>query len=245
MKGQTWNPVTGCNRISPGCDRCFALNRAALLKENSSRRYQLDGDPRTSGPGFGLTLQPDKLDDPYHWRNPRSVFVNSMSDIFHQGIPISYVQKIFAVIEDTPQHNYFIITKRSKRMMVLAPKLPWPPNLQMTVTIENQQYAFRADHLRQVPAAMRTINAEPLLGLIDNINLEGIDGVNAGGETEPGFRECKPEWVRALRDQCIAAGVPFSFSHWSGLHPGDNGRLLDGKIWDQHPRPLHPLFGRM
>jgi len=165
-----------------------------------------------------------------------------MSDIFHKDVPLTYIQKIFRVIEETPEHTYHIITKRSKRMLQLSPSLPWPPNLRISVTVEQQQYAFRVKHLLGVPAALRGINAEPLLGYL-TLDLTDIDWVHCGGETEIGYRECQPAWVRHLRDQCVAGNVAFAFSHWSGLHPGDHGCTLDGTIWDQAPPIVHPLLG--
>lgn len=240
MKFETWNPLTGCDRTSPGCDHCYALNRAARLKLDGSRRYQLDGDPRTSGPGFALQMWSDKLDVPHHWREPRSVFVNSMSDVFHRLVSDDFIHRIFTVIADTPQHHYEILTKRSQRLARLAPRLPWPDNLWMGVTVENQRYSFRVDHLRQVPAVIRFLSVEPMLGPI-KLDLEGIDWVRCGGETEPGYRELDPNWVRQLRDQCVAARVPFSFMHWSGLHRQDHGRLLDGQVWDQVPQAPESL----
>jgi protein gp37 len=166
-----------------------------------------------------------------------------MSDLFHPKVPTEFIVAVFGTIADNPQHSYTILTKRSARMAALADRLPWPSSLEMGVSIGLPQYGFRANHLRRVPAAIRFINCEPLLGPLE-LDLTGINYVRAAGETEPGFRECKPEWVRLLRDQCVDAGVPFQFAHWAGLHQNGNNRTLDGQIWDQPaPRPkVRTLF---
>jgi protein gp37 len=215
------------------------MRQAARLKGWGNPRYQKDGDPADSGPGFGVSLHHDKLDLPLRWRKPRRVFVNSMSDLFHPQVPTEFIQAVFETIVDTPQHSYSILTKRSGRLAALAGQLPWPPHLEIGVTIGLQRWAFRAAHLRSTGAAVKFINCEPLLGPLQ-LELDGIDYVRAGGETERGFRECHPDWVRSLRDQCLEAGVPFQFMHWSGLHPSSGGNQLDGEIWDQQP-PARPL----
>jgi protein gp37 len=232
----TWNPTTGCDRTSPGCDHCYAQTLAKRLKAMGSPRYQLDGDERTSGPGFRLTLHPDLLDQPRRWRQPRTVFVNSMSDLFHKDVPISFIRDVFDTISDTPQHQYQILTKRSKRLAAVADKLEWPANLWMGVSVENERYRFRVDHLREVPSAVRFLSCEPLLGPIPELNLDRIDWVIAGGESGPRARPMLLPWVSDLRDQCTTAGVAFFFKQWGGRTPKAGGRELDGRTWDDMPR---------
>lgn len=232
----TWNPTTGCDRTSPGCDHCYAQTLAKRLKAMGSPRYQLDGDERTSGPGFRLTLHPDLLDQPRRWRQPRTVFVNSMSDLFHKDVPISFIRDVFDTIRDTPLHQYQILTKRSKRLAAVADKLEWPANLWMGVSVENERYRFRVDHLREVPSAVRFLSCEPLLGPIPELNLDRIDWVIAGGESGPRARPMLLPWVSDLRDQCTTAGVAFFFKQWGGRTPKAGGRELDGRTWDDMPR---------
>ena len=198
-------------------------------------RYQRDGDPRTSGPGFGVSLHREALDEPYGWRAPRVVFVNSMSDLFHARVPLDFVRDVFDVIADTPQHTYQVLTKRSLRLRRLADRLPWPPNLWMGVSVENANVASRIDHLRQVPAAVRFLSCEPMLGPLDDIDLGGIGWVIAGGESGPNYRPMHLEWARGLRDACKDAGVPFFFKQWGGRTPKALGRELDGELWDEMP----------
>lgn len=231
----TWNPTTGCDRISPGCDNCYALALSKRLKAMGQPKYQNDGDPRTSGPGFGLAVHPDTLDTPKQWRKPRMVFVNSMSDLFHLEVPMEFVHDVFEVIRETPQHTYQVLTKRSKRLADIGSSLDWPDNLWMGVSIESERYSFRADHLRLVPAAVRFISAEPLLGPLDNLDLDGIHWVIAGGESGHGFRPVREEWIRSLRDQCHDAGVAFFFKQWGGRWPKAAGRELDGRTYDGMP----------
>src|SRR5687767_6469085 len=173
----TWNPTTGCDRTSPGCDRCYALTLAKRLKARGVMKYQNDGDPRTSGPGFRLTLHPAALDVPRRWRAPRTIFVDSMSDLFHHDVPLDYIRQVFDVISETPRHQYQLLTKRSKRLVELAGELKWPDNLWMGVSVETARYAFRIDHLRAVPAAVRFVSAEPLLGPLPHLDLSGIHWV--------------------------------------------------------------------
>lgn len=231
----TWNPTTGCDRTSPGCDNCYALKLAKRLKAMGTDKYQNDGDPRSSGPGFALTIHPDTLEIPYRWRQPRIVFVNSMSDLFHPDVPVSYIRDVFDVIADTPRHTYQVLTKRSKRMKDLASELDWPENLWMGVSVETDRYRFRIDHLRAVPAAVRFISAEPLLGPLGDLDLTGIDWVIAGGESGPAARVMDISWGREIRDQCSAAGVKFFFKQWGGRTPKAGGRVLDGRTWDDRP----------
>ena len=232
----TWNPTTGCDRISAGCDHCYALTLAKRLKAMGAEKYQVDGDPRTSGPGFGLTLHPDALSVPYRWRTPRLVFVNSMSDLFHARVPLEFIREVFQVMADTPQHTYQVLTKRSRRLRRLAGKLDWPPNVWMGVSVEDQTHLYRVDDLREVPAAVRFLSCEPLLGPLTGLDLTGIDWVIAGGESGPGHRPMEEAWVLELRDLCQAHGVPFFFKQWGGRTPKAGGRLLEGRTWDQMPK---------
>jgi protein gp37 len=231
----TWNPTTGCDRTSPGCDNCYALTLAKRLKAMGVDKYQNDGDARTSGPGFRLTVHEDALSAPLRWKQPRLVFVNSMSDLFHDEVPEAFVQSVFQVMRDTPRHTYQVLTKRSRRLLRLAPQLDWPANVWMGVSIESARYRFRVDHLRQVPAAVRFISAEPLLGPLGRVDLTDVDWVIAGGESGPAARPMDIAWGRELRNQCIAAGVKFFFKQWGGRTPKAGGRELDGRTWDDIP----------
>lgn len=231
----TWNPTTGCDRVSTGCDNCYALTMAKRLKAMGSSRYQVDGDPRTSGPGFGLSIHPDALDQPFRWSGRRTVFVNSMSDLFHAKVPLSFVRDVFEVMAATPQHTYQVLTKRSVRLPKLADKLDWPPNLWMGVSVETSKFNYRVDHLRQVPASVRFLSCEPLLGSLAGLDLDGIGWVITGGESGPRARPLDPEWVREIRDACVAAHVPFFHKQWGGRTPKAHGRLLDGVLWDEMP----------
>jgi len=239
----TWNPTTGCDRISPGCDSCYALAMAARLKAMGQPKYQNDGDPRTSGPGFGITLHPDTLELPLRWSRPRMVFVDSMSDLFHRDVPVGFIRDVFEVIRATPRHTYQVLTKRSKRLAELADRLEWPPNLWMGVSIESERYTFRADDLRAVSAAIRFLSLEPLLGPV-RVDLDRIDWVIVGGESGPGARTMDPAWVVDVRDASNAAGVRFFFKQWGGRFPKAGGRLLDGRTWDEMPeRPVATTAG--
>ncbi len=231
----TWNPTTGCDQVSVGCDHCYALALAKRLNAMGNPRYQTDGDPRSSGPGFGLALHHDLLELPRRWKRPRTVFVNSMSDLFHNDVPTSFIADVFAVMADTPRHTYQLLTKRSQRLMQVAPQLDWPPNLWMGVTVETPRYAFRIDHLRQVPAAVRFISAEPLLEPLHNLNLASIDWLIAGGESGPHARTIEHQWVADLRDQCQSADVAFFFKQWGGRTPKAGGRDLEGRRHDDMP----------
>ncbi|MBF6164911.1 phage Gp37/Gp68 family protein [Streptomyces gardneri] len=231
----TWNPVTGCDRVSAGCDHCYAMVLAKRLKAMGADKYQRDGDPRTSGPGFGVTIHPQSLDVPRRWRAPRVVFVNSMSDLFHAKVPVGFIRDVFDVMRETPQHTYQVLTKRSMRLKRLADRLEWPDNVWMGVSVENTDYLDRVDHLREVPAAVRFLSCEPLLGPLDGLVLDGIGWVIAGGESGAGHRPLDPEWVRDIRDNCNAAGVPFFFKQWGGRTPKSLGRELDGQLWDGMP----------
>lgn len=233
----TWNPTTGCDRISRGCDNCYALTLAKRLKAMGQPRYQQDGDPRTSGPGFGVTIHRDALYLPLTWTRPRLVFVNSMSDLFHAKVPLSFVQEVFDVMATTPQHTYQLLTKRARRLRRLAPELIWPANVWVGVSVEDSSVIGRIDDLRAIPAAVRFLSCEPLLGPLCNLPLDGIHWVIAGGESGAGARPVDEAWVEDLRDQCIASEVPFFFKQWGGRTPKSGGRELNGRTWDDMPVP--------
>ncbi|MHC4131808.1 MAG: DUF5131 family protein [Planctomycetota bacterium] len=222
----TWNPVTGCTKISSGCKNCYAERMALRLKAAGSPNYIN---------GFRVSLHPNVLEKPLHWRQPRTIFVNSMSDIFHRGIPRDFILEIFDVMMRASHHRYQILTKRSKRMLELSSILPWQTNIWMGITVETAKYLYRIDHLRQTNAAVKFISFEPLLGSIPDIDLTGIDWVIVGGESGPGARPVKSEWITDIRDQCIDADVPFFFKQWGGVNKKKNGRKLDDKFWSQMP----------
>jgi len=231
----TWNPTTGCDRISTGCDNCYALTLAKRLKAMGSAKYQTDGDPRTSGPGFGVAIHDSDLMLPFKWRSPRVVFVNSMSDLFHARVPVGFVHQVFQVMSATPQHTYQVLTKRATRLERLASSLPWPPNVWTGVSVENAAQLHRVDALRSVPAAVRFISAEPLLGSLAELDLAGTDWLIAGGESGPRARAADAQWFRDLRDACERNGTAFFFKQWGGRTPKAGGRTLDGRTWDQMP----------
>ncbi len=231
----TWNPTTGCDRVSTGCDHCYALALAARLKNMGQPKYQNDGDPRTSGPGFGVTVHSDALDIPRRWRTPRHVFVNSMSDLFHARVPTPFIHQVFDVMAETPQHTYQVLTKRSRRLARLAGQISWPPNVWMGVSVENADVLDRVDDLREVPAAVRFLSCEPLLGSLAGITLDRIDWVIVGGESGREHRPMDPSWATELRDACTGRGIPFFFKQWGGRTPKAGGRLLQGHTWDEMP----------
>lgn len=233
----TWNPTTGCDRVSAGCDNCYALVLAKRLKAMGQAKYQLDGDPRTSGPGFGLTVHEDALAVPLGWRAPRRVFVNSMSDLFHPRVPDGFIARVFEVMAGTPRHQYQVLTKRPKRAAALADRLPWSGNIWLGTSIESNGYVGRADDLRRVAPAVRFLSCEPLLGPLPDLDLRGIDWVIVGGESGHRARRIEGSWVADIRDRCRAAGVPFFFKQWGGRTPKAGGRELQGRTWDQMPQP--------
>lgn len=237
----TWNPTTGCDRVSVGCDNCYALTLAKRLKAMGAAKYQTDGDRRSSGPGFGVAVHPDSLLVPYSWRQPRLVFVNSMSDLFHARVPLPFVRQVFTVMADTPQHTYQVLTKRASRLRRVAPELHWPPNVWMGVSVENADAACRVDDLREVPAAVRFLSCEPLIGPLPGLDLTGIGWVIAGGESGPRHRPMDPTWAAGLRDQCNDAQVPFFFKQWGGRTPKAAGRTLDGALWNEMPAGARAL----
>jgi protein gp37 len=267
---ETWNPVTGCDRVSPGCAHCYALELAGKFKRWGNKRYQRDGGP-ASGPGFGVTLHEDKLEQPLHWRKPRMVFVNSMSDLFHEEIPFEFVDRVFETMVAAERHTFQILTKRPERMvayfdyvadymaLVRSDLKPWP-NIWLGVTIENRRFVDRADLLRETPAAVRFVSAEPLLGPLvarfepdgelgewvwpdgkldmdagSGLDLTGIDWLICGGESGPKARALNLAWARDLRDACQTSGTAFFFKQWGGRTPKSGGRVLDGRTWDEMP----------
>jgi protein gp37 len=231
----TWNPVTGCDRVAAGCDNCYALALAKRLKAMGAEKYQNDGDPRTSGPGFGVTIHPTALDQPRRWRSPKVVFVNSMSDLFHAKVPLAYVRDVFDVMRETPQHTYQVLTKRAHRMARLADKLEWPSNVWMGVSVESFDATDRIDYLRTTPAAVRFLSCEPLITALPGMNLAQIDWCIVGGESGPRARPMEASWVDDIRTQCSASDVAFFFKQWGGRTPKANGRELDGRTWDEMP----------
>jgi protein gp37 len=224
--GMTWNPLTGCTKISPGCTNCYA--------ERMSERLRLMGQ-RNYANGFALTLHESALETPLRWKKPQRVFVNSMSDLFHQDVPISFIQQVFDVMRRVDWHQYQILTKRADRLESLAPQLDWPPHVWMGVSVENRDYTFRIDHLRRTPAAVKFLSVEPLLGPLPDLDLTGIDWVIVGGESGPGCRPMRREWVVGVRDECRRQGVPFFFKQWGGTNKKKAGRELDGRTYDEMP----------
>jgi protein gp37 len=253
----TWNPVTGCDRISPGCDHCYALTLAKRLKAMGQAKYQHDGDPRTSGPGFGVTVHPAAVNLPLRWRAGRMIFVNSMSDLFHARVPRPWVCDIFAVMAAARQHTFQVLTKRPRRARSLlsdpdfarqirdraigkglpAGEWQWPlPGVWLGTSIESDDYTWRARELRQAPASVRFLSLEPLLGPVPGLDLTGIGWVIAGGESGPGCRPLDLDWVRDVRDRCVSLRIPLFFKQVGGITPKAGGRLLDGRTWDEFPR---------
>lgn len=233
----TWNPVTGCDRVSAGCDNCYALALAKRLKAMGNPRYQTDGRPETSGPGFGVAMHREALGLPLSWRKPRVVFVNSMSDLFHPKVSEEFIAEVFQVMALCPQHTFQVLTKRPRRMVAVMGRLhPVPlPNVWLGTSVESEDRMSRVDLLRRVPAAVRFLSLEPLLGPLPSLDLSGIGWVITGGESGPRARPIDPEWVRDIRDQCVEAGVPFFHKQWGGRTPKAGGRDLDGEVWGEMP----------
>lgn len=222
----TWNPVTGCAKVSPGCAHCYAETFAERFRGVPGHPYEQ---------GFDLKLWPSRLDHPRKWRRPKVIFVNSMSDLFHEDVPESYIKEVFDVMVDADQHVYQVLTKRHHRLAELAPKLPWASHIWAGVSIENRRFVHRADYLREVPAAVRFISAEPLLGELKGLDLTDIDWLIAGGESGHRHRPVRPDWVRFVRDLCQAHGTAFFFKQWGGARSKSGGRELDGRLWDDMP----------
>jgi len=229
----TWNPTTGCTKISPGCAHCYAERMAIRLQAMGQERYRN---------AFELTLQEDIISLPLRWKKPRLIFVNSMSDLFHKAVPTEFIERCFAVMQQAEQHVFQVLTKRPERVAYIANKLPWSSNIWMGTSVENGRYSDRIKVLRTVPAAVRFLSVEPLLGPIEDLPLEGIHWVIAGGESGPGARPMQLEWVRQIRDQCVKSKVPFFFKQWGAFDQhgirrskSANGRELDGVLWNQMP----------
>lgn len=222
----TWNPITGCTKVSPGCKHCYA--------ERLARRLQAMGHPNYAS-GFALTLHEHVLELPLQWKTPRVIFVNSMSDLFHENVPLTFIHQVFEIMNQAHWHQFQVLTKRSARLFELSNDLPWAPNIWMGVSVENQRYVYRIDHLRQTRAAIRFLSLEPLLGPLPNLDLTGIHWVIVGGESGPGARPMQEDWVTDIRDQCLEAGVPFFFKQWGGVHKKKAGRSLQGRTWDEMP----------
>jgi protein gp37 len=228
----TWNPTTGCTKISEGCRFCYA--------EIMSRRLQAMGQPKYKN-GFKLTLHPNTLTIPYTWKKPRIVFVNSMSDLFHKNIPLDYIRKVFRVMKDNRMHTFQVLTKRADILTQYNSLLDWPPNIWMGVTVENQKVIERIDYLRNTSAFIKFLSLEPLIGPIHNLNLYNIDWVIVGGESGPKARPMKKEWVLDIKDQCDKAGVKFFFKQWGGFNKKKSGRLLEGKTYNEMPDLINSI----
>jgi len=223
----TWNPVRGCTKVSPGCKHCYA--------ETFAERFRgVPGHPFEQG--FDLRLVPKALDLPARWRRGRFIFVNSMSDLFHEDVPLAYIRRVFAVMRAAPQHVFQVLTKRAERLERLSSKLDLAPNVWIGVSVESEAYLSRILSLQTVPAALRFLSIEPLLGPLPKLDLRGIGWVIVGGESGHGARPMDPDWVRSVRDQCLAAGVRFFFKQWGGVMKSRAGRELDGRTWDEMPR---------
>ncbi len=222
----TWNPVTGCQKISPGCKHCYA--------ERMALRLQAMGQPRYRD-GFRVTLQDDVVELPLRWRKPRVIFVNSMSDLFEKSVPTEFIQRCFDVMQRASQHTFQVLTKRPERAAELADVLPWPDNVWLGTSVENAEYVWRIEELRKAPARIRFLSVEPLLGPIPDLPLVEIHWVIVGGESGPGARPMAEEWVLDIRDQCVAADVPFFFKQWGGVNKKRTGRMLEMRTWDEMP----------
>ena len=222
----TWNPLTGCNKVSPGCKHCYAERMAGRLKLMGQQNYRN---------GFELTLQPHMLDRPLGWKKPQTVFVNSMSDLFHKDVPSEYILRVFETMREAHWHRFQVLTKRGERLEELASAIQWPDNVWMGVSVENLKYTSRIDALRATGAKVRFLSLEPLLGPLPELDLSGIDWVIVGGESGPGARPMEGDWVRDIRDQCLRVRVPFFFKQWGGVNKKAAGRELDGEVWDQMP----------
>ena len=227
----SWNPVTGCTKVSQGCKNCYAERLAPLLKARGNPSY---------ANGFQVTTHERILPLPTTWRRHRNIFVNSMSDLFHEQVPDDFIRRVFDVMVHCPQHTFMVLTKRPQEALRLASSLPWPPHLLMGVSVESADHTDRIDALRQLPACRRFLSMEPLLGAVPDLDLSGIHWLIAGGESGPGARPMREEWVTDLRDQCQAARIPFLFKQWGGTNKKKTGRLLQGRTWDQFPNSPSP-----
>ena len=227
----TWNPVTGCTKISPGCKHCYAERMALRLQAMKQANYSH---------GFKLTVHWQALDLPLKWRKPQTIFVNSMSDLFHDEVPLSFIREAFDVMRQASWHRFQVLTKRSERLASLNAELQWPENVWMGVSVENARYSFRIQHLRSTGASLKFLSLEPLLGPLRHLDLSGMDWVIVGGESGPMARPMDGVWVTDIRDQCQQAGLPFFFKQWGGVRKRKTGRLLDGRTWDQVPCGISP-----
>ena len=225
----TWNPVTGCSKISPGCKHCYAERMAHRLQAMGQANY---------ANGFDLTLQPHMLALPFSWRKPRHIFVNSMSDLFHTRVPVDYIQRVFTAMRRAPWHRYQILTKRSDRLAALDGMLEWHPSIWMGVSVESDRFVHRIDDLRMTKAHIKFLSLEPLLGPLGRLDLTHIDWVIVGGESGPNARPMDSRWVRAIRDQCVAKNVPFFFKQWGGVFKKKTGRTLDDRTWSEMPATM-------
>ena len=226
----TWNPVTGCDKVSPGCAHCYA--------ERMAKRLHAMGTPNYAN-GFALTLQPQMLQAPLKWRRPRKIFVNSMSDLFHPSVPTAYIREVFDVMGRAHWHQFQVLTKRAERLPEVDSALPWTSNIWMGVSVENRRFVRRIDQLRQTRARVKFLSLEPLLGPLEGLDLKGIDWVIVGGESGPRARPMDPAWVASIRDQCRDACVAFFFKQWGGVFKSRTGRELDGRTWDEMPTQVH------
>lgn len=223
----SWNPVTGCTQISPGCDNCYALAFAERFRGVASHPYEQ---------GFDLTLWPRRLELPLRWKKPRRIFVNSMSDLFHEGVSDAFIEHVFDVMRQADWHTFQVLTKRPRRLAEMAGRLPWPPHVWVGTSVELDRFTWRSNtYLRRVPAAVRFVSAEPLLGPLPSLELDHLGWVIAGGESGARARPVDPGWIVDLRDRCVDAGVPFFFKQWGGRTPKAGGRLLEGRTWDEMP----------
>jgi protein gp37 len=227
----TWNPVTGCTKVSDGCRHCYAERLALRLRAMGNRRY---------ANGFKVTLHDDLVDLPRTLRQPRVIFVNSMSDLFHEDVPEEFIGRVFETMAACPQHTFQVLTKRSRRLKAMGDRLPWPKNVWMGVSVEDARVLSRIDDLRHVPAAVRFLSCEPLLGPMDDLDLEGIAWVIVGGESGPGARPMRQEWVESILKQCRRAKVAFFFKQWGGTRKHKTGRTLNGRTYDELPLALVP-----
>ena len=222
----TWNPVTGCTKVSAGCDRCYAERMAGRLRAMGVEKYRN---------GFRTTIHPGTLDEPLRWRKPRVVFVNSMSDLFHREVPTAFIERVFAVMNRASRHTFQVLTKRPRRAVTLSGRLDWTPNIWLGTSIESEETLFRLPMLRETGARTKFLSLEPLLGPLPGLELGGVDWVIAGGESGPGARPMEAAWVREIRETCRREGVPFFFKQWGGVFKKRTGRLLDGRTWDEMP----------
>jgi len=223
----TWNPTTGCDLLSPGCDHCYA--------ERMSMRLNLMGQVKYAT-GFALTLHENALELPLSWKKPQRIFVNSMSDLFHDQVPLDFIQRVFETMRKAHWHQFQVLTKRSGRLLALSDQIDWPSNVWMGVSVENAAFKSRIDHLRKTGAALKFLSIEPLLGDLGPIDLTNIDWAIVGGESGPGARPLDPDWVRNVREQCALANVPFFFKQWGGVNKARTGRTLDGRTHADLPR---------